>query len=37
MKLAPIGVVCFMANVSGSLANDVLTGLAKILAAQYTA
>ncbi len=37
MKFAPIGVVCFMANVTKSLANDVLTGLAKMLAAQYTA
>ena len=37
MKFAPIGVVCFMANITESIANDILTGLAKMLAAQYTA
>lgn len=37
MKLAPIGVVCLMANVTGSLGNDVLTGLTKMLATQYIA
>lgn len=35
MKLAPIGVLCLMANVTGSLGSDVLTGLSKMLLAQY--
>lgn len=35
MKLAPIGVLCLMANVTGSLGNDVLTGLTKMLVTQY--
>ena len=37
MELAPIGVFALMANVTGSLGTEVLTGLTKMLATQYIA
>lgn len=37
MGFAPIGVLCLMADVTGTLGNEVLTGLGKMLATQYIA
>lgn len=37
MGFAPIGVLCLMANVTGSLGQEVLTGLGKMLVTQYVA
>lgn len=37
MKMAPLGVLCLMADVTGSLGTDVLTGLGKMLITQYVA
>lgn len=37
MGFAPIGVLCLMANVTGSLGQEVLTGLGKMLITQYVA
>ncbi len=37
MNFAPLGVLCLMANVTGSLGTDVLTGLGKMLLTQYVA
>ncbi len=37
MGMAPLGVLCLMADVTGSLGTDVLTGLGKMLIAQYIA
>lgn len=37
MKFAPIGVFCLMADVTGTLGSEVLTGLGKMLLTQYAA
>jgi len=37
MKFAPIGVFCLMADVTGTLGKEVLTGLGKMLLTQYVA
>jgi Na+/H+-dicarboxylate symporter len=37
MKFAPIGVFCLMADVTGTLGTEVLTGLGKMLLVQYLA
>ena len=37
MKVAPIGVFCLMAEVSGTLGSEVLVGLGKMLVTQYIA
>lgn len=37
MSLAPVGVFCLMAEVSGTLGSDVLVGLGKMLITQYVA
>lgn len=37
MGFAPIGVLCLMADVTGTLGNEVLRGLGKMLAMQYIA
>lgn len=37
MGFAPIGVLCLMADVTGTLGNEVLTGLGKMLLTQYVA
>ncbi|MEG1641825.1 MAG: dicarboxylate/amino acid:cation symporter [Synergistaceae bacterium] len=37
MKMAPIGVFCLMADVTGTLGTEVLTGLGKMLLTQYIA
>lgn len=37
MGLAPLGVLCLMADVTGSLGSEVLTGLGKMLLTQYIA
>ncbi len=37
MKVAPIGILCLMANVTGGLGSDVLGGLGKMLLTQYIA
>lgn len=37
MGFAPIGVLCLMANVTGSLGTEVLLGLGKMLLTQYAA
>lgn len=37
MKLAPLGVLCLMADVTGTLGTEVLTGLGKMLLTQYLA
>lgn len=37
MQMGPLGVFCLMADVTGSLGTDVLTGLGKMLITQYVA
>ena len=37
MKIAPLGVLCLMADVTGTLGAEVLTGLGKMLLTQYAA
>lgn len=37
MNFAPLGVMCLMADVTGSLGTEVLTGLTKMLLTQYVA
>lgn len=37
MKFAPVGVFCLMADVTGTLGKEVLTGLGKMLLTQYVA
>ncbi len=37
MKFAPLGVFCLMADVTGTLGTEVLTGLSKMLLTQYLA
>ncbi len=37
MKFAPLGVFCLMADVTGTLGTEVLTGLGKMLVTQYVA
>lgn len=37
MRFAPIGVFCLMADVTGTLGTEVLTGLGKMLITQYVA
>lgn len=37
MKMAPVGVFCLMADVTGTLGTEVLTGLGKMLITQYIA
>lgn len=37
MKMAPLGVFCLMADVTGTLGEEVLTGLGKMLLTQYAA
>lgn len=37
MNFAPLGVMCLMADITGSLGTEVLTGLTKMLLTQYVA